>query len=350
MIFIMIIFIYGENHFLASRKIKELREKFINDIDKSGNSLTILEGVDTDMKQINEGASTASLLSSKRMLIIKDIFVNKSKNILEEVRDYFEKLEKLEKKDNDNIIVFQENSIKIGKKGVVKIDKTGKEKALLKKEKELFSFLSKQKFVQEFKSFNNLEYASWVKAEVEKKGGSINSRAIQTLIALVGNDLWQLDSEINKLVSFKKGKNQEMEVVSQIDVSDVENMVKGKFDEDIFALTDAISARNKKIILKILEEQYEAGLSDTYILTMIIRQVKILLQIRDALDQGQGSKQIITNLRLHPFIVQKGINQVRNFSIELLKRMLDKLLEIDYDMKTGRGEAKLLLDLMLSKL
>jgi len=42
--------------------------------------------------------------------------------------------------------------------------------------------------------------------------------------------------------------------VVDIDVSDVEELVKGKFDEDIFALTDAISARNKALAIKLLEE------------------------------------------------------------------------------------------------
>jgi DNA polymerase-3 subunit delta len=83
---------------------------------------------------------------------------------------------------------------------------------------------------------------------------------------------------------------------------------------------------------------------------MSIWQFKILLRIKQALDSGCGSRKISSDLGLHPFVVQKGVNQVRKFSLEDLKKFFSKLVEADYRLKTGKQEAKLMLDLLIVSL
>lgn len=129
----------------------------------------------------------------------------------------------------------------------------------------------------------------------------------------------------------------------------MEKLVKGNFDDNIFALTDAIGARDKALAAKLLEEQFELGANAIYLLTMITRQIKIILQVRQALDLGQSSRQIITELKLNPYVAQKAIEQSRHFSLNALKIIFDKLVEIDYKIKTGQGEPQVLLGLLISK-
>ncbi len=350
----MIIFFYGEDDFRAKRKIRELKDKFVKKIDKSGGNISYLDGKTATLKELNGKIGSASLLASKRMVIVENIFLNRQKELLVELLEY---LKNLEKTDNDNILIFFENflknKIKAGKNEMVKLDGEGRGKPLTKKEKELFNFLSKGKFVQNFKNLSNFELVAWVKNEVKARGGKISDRGAQILASLAGNNLWQMNGEINKLINYKSGKNPKLTeggknaVISEMDIA---KLVRGKFDENIFALTDAIGARNKVQAVKLLENQYEAGLTNGYLINMIIRQIKILLQIRNALDHGHSSRKIINELNLNPFVVQKGINQVRNFSLKNLKNFLKKLIEIDYQMKTGRAEAKILLNLLIGRI
>ncbi|HTW96727.1 MAG TPA: hypothetical protein VMD74_03690 [Candidatus Methylomirabilis sp.] len=370
----MIIFLYGEDDFRAKKKLGELKDKFLREVDKSGGSIEYLDGKNADLKEINEKAATASLLASKRMIIIEDIFSNKNKELLPEVAEYFRAKEK---NKWDNIVIFCDNSIKskrkFGGEEIVKADKEGRDKPLGKKEKELFDFLARQKFAQEFKKLNNSELSAWIKKEVESRGGAISLRAIQTIIGLIGYDLWQIDREIDKLINFKSGENPSLLRAEgadkkfpspggvaapggrggfplTIEPADVEELVKGNFDDNIFALTDAIGARDKALAAKLLEEQFELGANEIYLLTMITRQIKIILQVRQALDLGQTSRQMITELKLNPFVVQKAIEQARHFSLTALKIIFAKLLEVDYKIKTGQGEPAVLLDLLVGKL
>lgn len=350
----MIIFLYGEDDFRAKRKIRELKDKFLREVDKTGGSIEYVDGKTADLKEINKKAATASLLASKRMIVIEDIFSNKDKDLLPEVAEYFQAKEK---NKWDNIVIFSDNSIKakrkFGGEEIVKIDADGRDKPLGKKEKTLFDFLSRQKFTQEFKKLNNSELAAWIKKEVEERGGAIAPRAIQTLIGLIGYDLWQIDREIDKLVNFKSGMKPALTsggAPAIIEEKDVEELVKGNFDDNIFALTDALGARNKALALKLLEEQFALGANEIYLLTMMTRQIKIILQARQALDLGQSSRNLVSEFKINPFVAQKAMEQARNFSLEALKIIFSKLVEIDFKIKSGQGEPQVLLGILISRL
>ena len=351
----MIIFLYGQDDFRSQQKLKEIETKFIKEVDNSANSLTKIDGQVSDIKKISDTLSARSLLTNRRMIIIENIFLNKGKTIFTEILDYLKKIKADSEKDI--IIVIRETSIKTGKTGkqAVTVNSIGKEKPLLKKPQSLFAYLNKQKFSQEFKTLANTELINWIKKQVASQGANISNQTAQTLISLIGNNLWQINNELNKLVNYKIGLEPIMipggnSINKNIEVADIEKLTKGKFDENIFALTDAISNKNKTLAIKLLDEQYAAGLTDSYLLSMFIRQFKILLQIRQALDSGLTSRKITSELKLHPFVIQKGISQVRNFNLLRLKNILTKLVTIDSNIKNGRSNGKTMLNLLIAKI
>jgi len=387
----MIIFIYGEDTFRSRKKLKELKDKFIREIDPAESSLTTLDGKTAKAKEIIDCFGARSLLAKKRMTVIENLFFNKNRVAFEEIFNYLKKVHHIRNSggtfppeagqplaDNpeakqwgvisngartgkdDNIIIFWESAIKTktasNKKNAFLLDSSGKENPLPKILQPLFNFLARQPYAQEFKLLSNIELAAWIKKEVETRGAMITNQAAQTLISLAGNDLWQINNEIDKLINYEAGQEAKLLTPSQVQktktISEeaIKQLVKGKFDENIFALTDALSNRNRKLASELLGQQYEAGLSDGYLLSMITRQFRILLQVRQALDSRFSSRKIITALKLHPFVAQKSINQVRNFNLASLKSALNKLVEIDYLVKTGQAEAQTLLNLFIQKI
>jgi DNA polymerase-3 subunit delta len=346
----MIIFIYGQDSFRGRQKIKEFKDKYLREVDQTGSGLTHIDGKTVDMREINEKTGASSLFAKKRLVVIDNIFLNSRTNFLEKVKEYFEKKEEGQ---SDNIIIFFSPEIKEVKKKtsskVSLIDSQGREKPLSAKASKLFRFLSEQKYIQYYSPLDNRGLIDWVKENVQQNNGSISDKAVSALIGMTGSDLWRLQSEINKLLHYKRGENKVGEEI-KIEEEDVKSMVRADFDEDIFALTDALSSRDKKRAIHLLEEQYGAGSSDSYLLSMTIRQFKILLRIREALDNGYTSNKIISQLKLHPFVAQKGINQVRNFKLEELKKIFSKLVEADYLMKTGKQDTRLMLDLLIVSL
>jgi len=331
----MIIFLYGEDTYRSRKKLKELKEKFLREIDPGGGSLIIINGETANMEKINEAAAARSLFARKRMIIVEKLLSNKSKIVLDQAVEYFTKLNKQKNKDeDDNIIIFWDDlsGVKIGFN-------------------KMYKFLIKQKFVQNFKLLSNTEAVSWVKNEVKSRQAKISGQAAMSLSSLFGSDLWQLSNEIDKLINFKRGQQEKLidsESGGEIGIQDIEKLARGKADENIFALTDAISGKNKARALELLEMEIAAGITEAYLIHMIIRQFRILLQIRQGLEQGLTSRKMINQLKLHPFVVQKSITQARNFSMDILKKIFYSLVEIDKKVKTGQTDTKTAISLLIA--
>ncbi len=339
----MIIFFYGENDFKIKQKLKELEDKFIKEVDLSGQNIFRLDGEKIKTEDFSNKLSNGSLFCQKRMIIITDLIKNKQKNILKELLDY---LQKNKVDQSDDIFIFIEKNIKSkNNKDLLKL--TGEREAPLNiEEKKFYNFLSSQKYAQEIKNFNSIELATFIKKEVELYNLKIDARDVQLLIALIGNNPWNLSNEIKKLAYYKPASA----LPEKIQKNDIEKVVTGIFTENIFIFTDAISARNTKSALKILEEQYLSGSEPDYILSMLLRQFKILLQIRELLDLNYNSQKIISSLKLHPFVVNKGINQAKNFEKNNIKKILNNLIEMENLNRKNQINLKVYLGLLIANL
>lgn len=344
----MIVFLYGEDNFRSRAKLKELKDKYLKEVDKLGSGLKIIAGAKATFGDITAAVGPISLLSKKRLIIIEDIFASKDQAIFEKLNDYLKK-----KESSDNIIIFWESNLKMKKiKNTLLpflIDPSGQDKPLNKKSADLFKFLVKQKYAYNFNSLSHTELANWVKKEVVKRGGKISAEAAAMLVGLVGADGWQISQEIDKLLSFKQA-GKLTEALLEISAVDVKKLVQGNFSDNIFALTDALSVKNKPLAIKLLDEQIEAGLEGPYLLNMFVRQFRILLQLRQALDAGLGPRQIASQMKLHPFVLQKGLEQARNFSLQTLKNIFSQLAQIDYLAKSGQQDYITGLNMLIAKL
>jgi DNA polymerase-3 subunit delta len=306
--------------------LQEMKNKFIKDIDKESNSLNVLDGQTVTLKEIGEKINTGSLFVKKRLVIIENIFKNKKTKLFAELVDYLKKFSA----GDDNIIIFIDEEL------------NSKEKPLKVDAKKLFTFLSKQKYAQEFKTLSNIQLLNFIKKEAGSYKKEMGAAAASLLINLTGGDLWTIASEIKKLSFFSSARLISEQAVKELCADTV--------SDDIFALTDALSVKNKSQALKLLEEQYAAGLSEEYLIAMFVRQFKILLQIRTAIDTNLSQLEMTSQLKLHPFVIRKGLSQAKNFSADNLKQYLNQLIGLDFSNKTGRSQIKTELMLLISSL
>ena len=308
----MIILLYGVDDFRRQEKFKEIRDRFAKNIPDGQTSIFVIDGATENFAKIKETLNTNSLFSNKKMVIINNLFSNPDKSLFSSLLSLCQ--EKKSDKNDDIIIFCDEDDLK----------KPNKDK------QPLAEYLKKQKFVQEFSHLSPNQLINWVKDRFAKQNIKIEQKLIQLLISQIGYDLWRLDNEINKLSNFSE----------TITAKVIMDNVKGSFDENIFALIDAIAAKNKTLAAKLLEEQQQAGLAYEYILAMCLRQFKILAEIQKAKDSGLNQAKIAEKLGLHPFIVQKGMSQIKGFSLTYLKDISHKLLTIDYLSKLGQADIK----------
>lgn len=327
----MIIFLYGADSYRSRQKLNELKNKFINEVDPAAQSLVVLDGRTITLKELSEKINTGSLFVKRRMIIVEDIFNNKVDKALGEIENFLNKQSDSKNTDEENIIIFKDG------------DLDNKNAKLKKEAKKLLVYLLKQKYVQEFKTLSDAQLADFIKDESTKLERKINSEAINALIINTNSDLWRIASELHKLaLAISKGE----EITAKL----VKENVVGTYDENIFALTDAISVRNKKLTIRLMEEQYLAGLNEDYILVMLIRQFKILLSIKSAVLANFSATQIASDLKIHPYVVKKSLTQINLFTLNDLKTRLNELISLDFANKTGQKELKTELLLFLERL
>lgn len=311
----MIFLLHGSDSFRRQKKIQELKEKFMAAVDPLGQSFSVIDGSKSSISELNDQMSGGSLFTKKRMLIIENIFLNKQENVFPELLSICSKNTKAE----NNALVFSEGEIKTS--------------ALKAEAKKLYNWLLKQPYVQEFKPLNNSQLLNFAQKEIEKKKGKINPATLSLLIAKTSNDLWRLNNEIDKLVASANGELIEKDLVTQL--------VKGDIEENVFALIDALVSKNNGLALRLLEEQLAAGLSEEYILNMLQRQIKLMLEVKKLqMSNINSERDIATALKVHPFVAKKSLQQSKNFSQLELESYWQSLLELDFNNKRGQADIK----------
>jgi DNA polymerase-3 subunit delta len=159
----------------------------------------------------------------------------------------------------------------------------------------------------------------------------------------VGGDLRLLDQEIEKLLTYVGPER-------PVNVEDVELLVSYVQEANIFHMVDALGRRDTKRAMELLERLLEGGHHPLYVLHMIIRQFRILLQIKELRAVGTLPADIAALLHLPPFVIDKSTQQAGNFSFEQLEDIYRSLLEVDAAVKSGEMEDHLALNLFVTGL
>lgn len=180
----------------------------------------------------------------------------------------------------------------------------------------------------------------WVLRRAKQKGGAIERDAAFDLATSIGRNLRLLDSELEKLISYRSG-------AGSIRREDVRLLVPYTQEASIFDMVDAIGQQDGPKAVRLLRELERDGAAPLYLLSMIVRQFRILVQVSDQMGQGLGKDEIAKVIGLHPFPTQKAMQQCRHWQMSDLEMAYDRLLETDLAIKTGKLPDELALDFLV---
>ena len=188
------------------------------------------------------------------------------------------------------------------------------------------------------------ELGRWVERRMKAKGGEIMPQAAQELARFVGGDLRQLDQELDKLWAHANFQR-------PVNIADVRNLVNATQTDSVFALVDAIGLRQRERAMRVLHELLDAGAAPLYLLSMIERQFRILLQVKDLQARGVAPSGMQKTLGIrHSFVIEKSLRQAQNFRMDALESIYKRLADVEQKIKTGEIEDLLALDLLVIEL
>ena len=308
--------LYGEEQFLVSFYAKAIEKA------------AFPHGVDPLCRDTFDGkvsahdiimaAETVPFLSEYRFVLVRDsgLFDTGQKENSAAIAAFLEKI------PDTTIIVFAES----------KIDRRSK----------LFKEIAKVGVAVDCTPPTPNELSTWVTRLAKEKGKKIAPPVAQLLVRTVGTNMWMLFTEMEKLAAFI-GNGEE------IATGDIEAICTPTLESKIFDLTKAMFGGRTSVALSKYNDMLLLKESPIGILTMIIRQFRIILVSKCAKETGMTIGQIAAEFKLHDFAVSEALGFGSKFTTEMLIAALEECLELDVKIKTGLITPELGVELLIVK-
>lgn len=297
----MLLLLYGEESFLRARKLQEIKERYLG-LHKGASYLRSFDCSEPrHANDIVQEIRGASLFSEKKLIVLENPF--SSKDVAEDLLEYTDEL----LRTPHTLVFCQEGEVGTNDP--------------------LFLFLKTHGKTQEFSALAGRRLEAWVQQEFLRYGEESSLEVQDALIRAVGNDLWRLSNEIQKLATFK--------TAPALSRHDVEALVEPMVSSDIFATIDAISSGNKKEALAMLQGHEKRGDSPFYILSMMGFQFRTLLAVQEMAQKNLSYHSIVQKVKLHPYVVKKASEAAQRLTFQELKDAFGRIFTIELGLKTG---------------
>lgn len=176
------------------------------------------------------------------------------------------------------------------------------------------------------------ELPDWVQRQFREREVAISPAAARTLIELVGEDMHELSSEIDKLATWAGG--------GKIAEGDLETLVCPRGEIAPFGLTDAWGRRDVSGVLAAYELLLErASEPRPVLLTRLagllgahVGRVRTCARLA---REGLTAREAATRIGMHPYAAEKAFAQARNFSETELRLATVRLAVLDLALKGG---------------
>lgn len=309
---------YGLEQFLIDKEIKKIiKENNIENIDIVKYNLE-----NTKLEDIIEEALSISLFNSKRLIIVDNSYIftgTTNKKLLEQNTDILEKY--LNYNNVDNIIIFTILKDKLDERK--KIVKLFKEKGIVK---EFSLYRNIDKYIIEM--FDNYK---------------IDKNDIKLLIDRVGNNLEIINQEINKIKTYK---DKDYNITSE----DIINLTTKNIDIDFFTLIENIVSKNKEKALESYFEIIKYGEEPIKIIVVLANKFRLIYQVKNLYRKGYSEKDISSMLGNNYYAIKKCLESSINFSNDILLKCIHKLANLDIDIKSGKIDKNIGLELFIMEL
>lgn len=311
----MLFLIYGSDEYRRSETLAALKARVPAEV--ADLNITTLDGRRATLDDLAAACEAMPFLADRRLVIVYDLLKHqKAGKDRDDLRAYLERVP-----DACDLVFVESDDFD--------------------KRSSLFTFLKKHAEVRECVPLEGADLLRWLHDRAKSLGATLDKDAAQRLTLLAGNDGRLLVTELSKLATFV-GRG------GRITVREVDLLVADTQEQNLFTFIDELSVRRRSAALTALRRLLDDGQAAQYILFMMARQVRILLGVKDLAAQRLRPDDIAAQLGQKPFVVRKAVEQARGFSQADLRRLHQRLLELDHASKTGRAEIEAGLELIVA--
>jgi len=305
--------IYGKNDYLVENKLKELiNQTKVDEINT--NRYDLLE---TNSEDVIEDLRTISFFSDKKIIIIDnfDDLLNKNQSIVNDWIDYL-------KKPNPDVFLF------------IVLNE------LISEETPIGKTLLQYSYIIEVKDMTNEMFPNYIASYLKEKKFDIEKLACDELLVRTDYNLNLIMQELEKLMLYKYDEK-------KIDLNAVQALVSKNLEENIYELTNSIIANNNNKTIEIYYDLLAKSEDPLRIMNNIISKVRQLIHAKILLEKRYNQDEIKNHFNIKSGAAYYLVKDANAVSFELLESILDKLSKLDFDIKTGKIDKKIGLELFI---
>lgn len=315
---------YGKETFLLSETVRLLQEHAIPEEERDFN-FSMFDMEETEIDTAVEDAETLPFMGEKRVVVIKNPYFLSTEKKKEKVEHHLEKFERyIEEPSPFTILAL-----------IAPYEKLDERKKITK-------LLKKKANVVEMNELSESETIAWMNELARQEDVLIEQSAIDQLFALTSGNLMIISSEMKKLCTYV-GKG------NTITEEDVKKLVARTLEQNIFELIDYVIQKKKEKALELFYHLLKMNEEPIKILNLMASQFRLLYQVKQLGASGYTQPQIASILKVHPYRVKLANKQAKMFQDHELTSIIQQLAEADFEMKAGKMDKQLVLELLLMR-
>lgn len=188
-----------------------------------------------------------------------------------------------------------------------------------------------------------IELKGWIVRSFDANGIDIKDDALTLLLEYIGDDQARLSQEIDKLSSYV-GKG------GTIRKEDIKLLVPKNINNEIYLLIKAIINHDLALTNQIYDNLITHTKDSLTIFSLISNKFKELLSTYRLLKYGYSQSDIAKFYNVSTGKAYYIVQEARAFKLSDLEFYIDKLAELDYQIKSGKLDKTIGLELLLLKL
>ncbi|MEG0238800.1 DNA polymerase III subunit delta [Anaerorhabdus sp.] len=309
--------ILGSESFLLRKELKKIIAQNGNDSNSMDTIFYDGQSSDFSIHTVLEDCNTPPFFNEKKTVIVNNpTFLSAQKSLSDNEIASLEKYLKNAAYDAD--LIFY---------GDVTVDKR----------KKIVKLIQSNARCYQFDRLSPQDFKTYVLKNIKENHIELTSDGKEELLSRLPSDLENFHSELEKMILYGKPMNK----------NDVMHLISRPLDEDVFHLVNDVVSRNIKGALHLWNDLFVLNKDPIYLVALLASQFRLLYQVKTYLDMGQSEKDIVKELKVHPYRVTKAIESLRGLSKDRCLDILNALAELDQSFKMGLLDKKVGFELFL---
>ncbi len=304
--------LFGEEEYLVS----QYKHKLIQALVTPGDTMNynVFSQEKPDVNAITDLAETMPFFAEHRVILIEDSELFSSGKASGGLEDYIPNI------PENTIMIFAERLV----------DKRGK----------LYKAVESHGHAAEFTRQTPEVLSKWILSRLGKENKNITRNALEEFMNRTGGDMGVIDCELEKLLCYCLDRD----IIEEKDVCDI---CSRSLEDHIFDMIDSIAAGNKDKAIRIYYDLIALEVEPENIIALVVRQYRILLEVKSIKKSGIPSKEYPAKLKLQNFVVNKCLRQAERISEKRILDILEYAASNITDIRSGLMDTRIGCELII---